>query len=75
MKTWCGCGVGVAKERLSCWRGRLRPSEVGGCENPKWAWWLGGAFVHEVGIGSVIFVVGVSGAPEFLAGMVGGGEW
>jgi hypothetical protein len=52
----------------------LRPSEVGGCENPKWAWWLGGAFVHEVGIGSVIFVVGVSGAPEFLAGMVGGGE-
>ena len=52
----------------------MGPSDVGGYENPKWAWWLGGAFVHEVGIGSVIFVVGVSGAPEFLAGMVGGGE-
>ena len=36
--------------------------------------WLGGAFVHEVGIGSVICVVGVSGAPGVLAGMVGGGK-
>ena len=26
-----------------------------GYEDPKWAWWLVDAFVHEVGIGSVIF--------------------
>ena len=50
------------------------PSDVGGLEDPEWAWWLGDAFVHEVGIGSVIFVVSVCGAPGFLAGMVGGGK-
>ena len=50
------------------------PSDVGGCENPEWAWWSGGAFVHEVGIRSVIFGVSVCGAPRFLAGVVGGGE-
>jgi hypothetical protein len=35
---------------------------------------LGGAFAHEVGIGLVIFSVGVCGAPGFLMGIVGGGE-
>jgi hypothetical protein len=53
----------------------LRPSDVGGYDDPEWAWWLEGAFVHEVGIGSVIFVVSVCGAASgFLAGMVGGGK-
>ena len=33
-----------------------------------------GAFIHEVGIGLVIFGVSVYGAPRFLAGMVGGDE-
>jgi len=50
----------------------LHPSDVGGSEDPEWAWWLGGAFVHEVGIGLVIFGVSVCGAPRFLAGVVGG---
>ena len=50
------------------------PSDVGRNENPEWAWWLVGAFIHEVGIGSVIFGVSVCGAPRFLAGMVGGDE-
>ena len=45
-----------------------------GCRHPEWAWWLVGAFVHEVGVGSVIFGVSVCGAPRFLAGVVGGGE-
>jgi hypothetical protein len=45
----------------------LHPSDVGGYEDPEWAWWLGEAFVHDVGIGSVIFVVSVCGAPGFLA--------
>ena len=31
-------------------------------------------FVHEVGVGSVIFGVSVCGTPRFMAGMVGGGE-
>ena len=31
-------------------------------------------FVHEVGIKLVIFIVGVCGVPDFLGGMVGGGE-
>ena len=35
---------------------------------------MGGGFVHEVGIGLVVFIVGVRGAPGFLTGMVGGGE-
>jgi hypothetical protein len=37
---------------------------------------LGGTFIHEVGIGLVIFIAGVlCGAPPgFLVGMVGGGE-
>ena len=52
----------------------MRPSDVGGYEDPKWAWWLGGMFVHEVGVGSVIFGVSVCGTPRFMAGMVGGGE-
>jgi hypothetical protein len=39
-----------------------------------WAWWLGGTFIHEVGIGSVIFGVSVCGVPRFLTGVVGGGE-
>jgi hypothetical protein len=30
--------------------------------------------VHEAGIGSVIFIVGVCGVPGFLVGMVGSGE-
>jgi len=49
-------------------------SDVGGYDHPEWAWWLGGAFVHEAGIGLVIFRVSVCGAPRFLAGVVGGGE-
>jgi hypothetical protein len=40
----------------------------------KWAWWLGGLFVHEVGIGAVIFSGGVCGVPGYLMGMGGGGE-
>ena len=40
----------------------------------KWAWWLEGLFVHEVGIGVVIFSAGVCCVPGFLMGMVGGGE-
>ena len=74
MEAWCGCSIRVTKKRPSCWWCRLCPSDVGGCENPEWAWWSGGAFVHEVGIRLVIFGVSVCGAPRFLAGVVGGGE-
>ena len=52
----------------------MHPSDVGGYEDPEWAWWLGGTFVHEIGIGSVIFVFSVCGVPVFLVGMVGGGK-
>jgi len=74
MEAWCECSVGVTKECPSCWRCRLRPSDVSGYEDPEWAWWLGGAFVHEVGVRSVIFAVNVCGAPRFLTWMVGGGK-
>ena len=57
MEAWCWCCVGVTKECPACWRHGLCPSDVGGCEDPEWAWWLGGVFVHEVGVGLVIFVV------------------
>jgi len=41
MEAWCGCSVlvGVTKEHLLCWWCRLGPSDVGGYEDPKWAWW------------------------------------
>jgi hypothetical protein len=42
--------------------------------DPKSAWWLGGLFVHEVGIGARLFTVVVCGVPGFWEGMVGGGE-
>ena len=45
-----------------------------GLGDPKWAWWLGGVLVNEVGVGSVVFIVGVCGAPGFLLRVVGGGE-
>ncbi len=48
----------------------MHPSDVGGYEDPEWAW----TFVHEIGIGSVIFVFSVCGVPVFLVGMVGGGK-
>ena len=59
MKAWCWCCVGVAKECTACWGCGLCPSNVGVCEDSEWAWWLGGAFVHEIGIESVIFIVGI----------------
>ena len=52
----------------------MHPSDVSRYVDPKWAYWLGGMFIHEVGIGSVIFAVRVCGAPRFLAWMVGGGN-
>jgi hypothetical protein len=51
-----------------------RPLDVGGCEDPEWAWWLGGPFVHKVSIGSEIFGASGCGTPRFFAGVVGGGE-
>jgi hypothetical protein len=52
----------------------VRPSDVGGCEYPEWAWWSGGTFVHKVGIESEIFGVSGCGTPRFLVWVVGGGE-
>jgi len=37
-------------------------------------WWLGGSFVHEVGVGAMVFSFVGCGALRFFAGMVGGGE-
>ena len=51
----------------------MRPSDVGGCEYPEWAWWSGGTFVHKVGIESEIFGVSGCGTPRFLVWVVGGG--
>jgi hypothetical protein len=67
---WCGC----FQKMFGMWARQI--GSIGGrlTKDPKWAWWLGGAFVHKVGIWSVILIVGVCGLPGFLPGMVGGGE-
>ena len=47
---------------------------VGRSEDTKWAWWFGGSVIHEVGVGTVVFIVLVCSAPRFWGCVICGGE-